>query len=110
MVLQGCSTIGPAMGVIGALAPSGGISLDAQVGDKQNTLGDTTNTVIEDNEGVINQSNSKNQIKTADSVTIQEGMDMFTLIILILGWVMPSPSAIYTEFKRLLGVNRRKEC
>lgn len=87
-----------------AVKPGGGVTVDTELvnGDKDVTVGD--NTKIESNEGTINTSKTDTEqvISGNNSVTIENAIPVWMYLVLILGWMAPSPSVIYTEMLRLI--------
>lgn len=103
-LLAGCSTLDVAKGVAGiALGEQPTLAVDAQLGDKTANVGENDNSTIdvEDNEGIVTVTSTKSEknFEKAEKVTINEGPDMFWSLLLVLGWLLPSPSVIYGEVK-----------
>lgn len=103
-LLAGCSTLDVAKGVAGlALGEQPTLAVDAQLGDKTANVGTNDNSTIdvEDNEGIVTVTSTKSEknFEKANDVTINEGPDIWYLIILVLGWLLPSPSQMYGEVK-----------
>lgn len=84
------------------------LSVDTQIGDKASNIGQTTNNKIsaDKNEGIItvasdSSSNSK-RFEKADTVNIQEGPNLIYMILLVLGWLLPTPLGMYRAVRSLL--------
>lgn len=79
------------------------VETDLQNGDRTANLGTTDNspTTVEDNEGVVTIENTKSDksFGNTEQITINEGPDPLLLTLLILGWLLPSPTEIYREIK-----------
>ena len=84
------------------------LSVDTQVGDKASNIGQTSNQKIttDNNEGIItvasDSSSNTKKFEKADTVNIQEGPNMFYMILLVLGWLLPTPYGMYRMVKSLL--------
>lgn len=91
---------------------SGGISVDAQIGDRQNQVDiggvtGTGNIEVEDNGTVnVNTTAVDANVEQAEEVTINNGPAPWILILLILGWVCPTPLTMAKSLLRLVGVKR----
>lgn len=107
LLLAGCSTLDIAKTVGGAVmgTDKGGLTVDTELqnGDKTVNVGETDNseTVVEDNEGTVSISNTRTDkaFSNTEKVTINEGPDILTTGILVLGWLLPSPQEMYREVK-----------
>lgn len=107
LLLSACSALDVAKTVGGAVIgpDKGGLTVDTELqnGDKTVNVGETDNseTVVEDNEGTVSISNTKTDKSFANTekVTINEGPDLLTMSLLVLGWLLPSPQEMYREVK-----------
>lgn len=107
LLLSACSALDVAKTVGGAVigADKGGLTVDTELqnGDKTVNVGETDNseTVVEDNEGTVSISNTKTDksFSNAAEVTINEGPDAFMMVLMALGWLLPSPQEMYREVK-----------
>ena len=91
------------------------VAANTQLGKTNNqTLGtnETTEQVIkvETLEGTVEQSNDKNKVNTdsVENININE-IPPWVLLLLILGWLLPSPNEIWAGFLRMIRVIRGKE-
>lgn len=105
-ILNGCSTMDIAKSVASsALGVDGqsGIAVDTQFGDKTANVGTNDNSQVnlDDIDGTVTITSTKSDkvFETTDQVTINEGPNMWYLLILILGWLLPSPNQMYSEVK-----------
>ncbi len=103
-LLVGCSTLDVAKSVADvALGEQPSLSVDTQIGDKAANLGTTDNSTVdvEDNEGIVTVTSTKSEknFEKTNDVIINEGPSMFWSLLLVLGWLLPSPSVIYGEVK-----------
>lgn len=84
----------------------GGIEVDAQIGDRENKVivgGGTTSQAARDikgNKGTVNITTATKQtgteVKGAESVKVNNtNVSPFILLLLILGWVLPTPASIW---------------
>lgn len=98
MFISSCTALDAVKTVAGAGAPSVGVNANFQ--DGNNTVGQSTSTDISTDEvyGGINTTNSEQTFKNAEVVNIMN-TDWAILILLIVGWMLPEPRAIYTEVK-----------
>jgi len=75
-------------------------------------LGKTNNQTIkvETLEGTVEQSNDKNKVNTdsVENININE-IPPWVLLLLILGWLLPSPTEIWRGFLQMIRVIRGKE-
>jgi len=88
------------------------VAANVQAGQTNSqTLGVTNNTdqdvKLRDNSGTVNQDNSEAEVKTGkvDSLTINNA-DPLLIILLILGWLLPSPQEMW---RGLSSFFKRKE-
>ena len=106
--LTACSGMAPL-----SLLTGGGpnVAANTQLGQENNqTLGvsNTTSTTVKDVEGPVQVSNDKNEVKTdSGSVTVNKTeVDPLLILLLILGWVLPSPQELVRSF---LSLFKRKQ-
>ena len=107
-ILSSCA----ALEMISSILPSSSvpsISADLQVGDENNTLSKTNNTIgdveAEDNATVnLNTNTSDSHIDSAENVNIiEEGSPWWVYLLIIVPWFIISPQDIIRKFK-----NRKK--
>jgi len=111
LTLSGCSAIGAASSMLGGGSGTS-VAANVQAGQTNSqTLGVTNNTdqdvKLRDNSGTVNQDNSEAEVKTGkvDSLTINNA-DPLLIILLILGWLLPSPQEMW---RGLSSFFKRKE-
>lgn len=78
----------------------GGVGVNANLQDGNNTVGESTSTDIsaDDVHGGINTTNSEQTFGNAEVVNITE-TNWMILILLLVGWMLPEPRAIFLEIK-----------
>ncbi len=92
--------------------PKEGISVDAQIGDRQNQVDvggvtGTGNIEVEDNGTVnVNTAKTNSNIEEAEEVTINNGPEPWVLLLLILGWSLPTPLTMFKSIAKRVGVKR----
>lgn len=121
LVLQGCAST---LGAIGALssAATPKVSASLQVGDKATTVTGTTlgktetstqkatvKSITSGKKAEVDQSTKKTDKKTeigevAGSVTVNQGPDTLTLVLLSLGWPLFLGFLIYIALRRIKSV------
>jgi hypothetical protein len=91
------------------------VAANTQLGKTNNqTIGNSKSTdqtlKVEAISGDVKQSNDENKVNTekVDSITINE-IDPWILLLLVLGWLLPSPQEIWGGFLRMIRVIRGKE-
>jgi hypothetical protein len=91
------------------------VAANTQLGKTNNqTIGaseSTDQTIrVETLEGTVEQSNDKNKVNTdsVENININE-IPPWVLLLLILGWLLPSPNEIWGGFLRMIRVIRGKE-
>jgi len=91
------------------------VAANTQLGKTNNqTIGSSKSTDqtlrVEAISGDVKQSNDENKVNTekVDSITINE-IDPWILLLLVLGWLLPSPQEIWGGFLRMIRVIRGKE-
>lgn len=111
-LLAGCM-LNPMKLIGGGGGPS--VSANVQAGKTNSqTLGSSTNTDQEINlqtlQGNLNQSNDRNKVSTDNvgNININE-IPPLVLILLVLGWLAPSPQEIGRGFLTLIGSFRRSK-
>lgn len=82
------------------------VAANTQLGQENNqTLGvsNNTSTTVKDVEGPVQVSNDKNEVKVdSGSVTVNKTeVDPLLILLLILGWVLPSPQELVRSFLNL---------
>ena len=87
------------------------VAANTQLGQENNqTLGvsNNTSTTVKDVEGPVQVSNDKNEVKVdSGSVTVNKTeVDPLLILLLILGWVLPSPQELVRSF---LSLFKRKQ-
>lgn len=90
-VLTGCAALGATSVLTDALSPSDGVSVEAQVG-KENT------------KQIVGQQNETTNDVGGDQNTVtvmNQNIPMWYILLLVLGWMLPSPSAIWEAVSRL---------
>lgn len=96
VLASGCN---PLSAIWGAVKPSGGVDVDAEM-----TIGDKEETVATDVSG-------EKTVNTAENITYnihEENKTSLTLLIVaILGWLAPSPRQCYLMGKQFVGFLRR---
>lgn len=94
VLLQGCAALNPIKAVTDLLNPNKpSLSVDTEfvIGDKQETV----------NTQVGSTSSTKQEAEVINNKIINE-TDPFMLILLIFGWILPSPMEIWRGIKGLL--------
>lgn len=85
-------------GAKAALGANDGVSVDAQIGDRQNDVelraGDNNSVEAKEIKGGVNY--------------IDEGPSFPVLLLLILGWMLPDPLRIWSGIKKIPSLFRRK--
>lgn len=79
-----------------------GISVDAQVGDRNATLGDKNEVVVEDVKGDVNVTTKteESEYKFNQVETVQiDNVPLIIILLMILGWLMPTPSNMWKVIK-----------
>jgi len=111
-LLASCSGSGPL-----SLLTGGGpnVAANVQAGKTNNqTLGTSESTEqvikVETLEGVVEQSNDENKVstETVENININE-IPAWVILLLILGWLLPSPSEIWRGFLSLIRTVLGKE-
>ena len=102
LTLSSCSTLGVAANVAKSmLGEQPTLSVDAQVGDRKMNVGQNSNHVIrsDNNKGILtvasDSSRDSKKFQHADTVNIQEGPNWFLIVLLVLGWILPTPLSMY---------------
>lgn len=109
VLLSGCQALLPYVSQILGGAANDGISVDAQVGDRENEaqVGGARgagNIKAEDDASVtVNTVKNDSNIDKAENVTIQS-IPPWVFFLTILGWVLPTPQGIFKYFLK------RKKC
>lgn len=106
-LLGGCSALDVATkaagGVLGTQESGLSIDTELQNGDKTINTGENDNseTNIDDNEGQISIQSKKSDkaFENIGQVNVQEGPNPWYLLLLALGWLLPSHTEIYREIK-----------
>jgi hypothetical protein len=100
---------------LGLLSGGTNVAANTQVGKTNNqTVGTTKNTdqeiTVTKLEGTVKQSNDENKVNTdfVENLNITD-TNMWVILLLILGWLMPSPHEIWNGFLRLIRTIRGKE-
>lgn len=100
---------------LGLLGGGTNVAANTQVGKTNNqTVGTTKNTeqdiTVTKLDGTVKQSNDENKVNTdiVENLNINE-TNMWIILLLILGWLMPSPHEIWNGFLRLIRTIRGKE-
>lgn len=78
----------------------GGVSVDAQIGDRQNTLGSSVGAVEGDG-NTVNQTETK-VAGGAEKVVINEAnnwMTIFLVLLALIGWMLPPPQDIIKSLR-----------
>lgn len=116
LLLTGCQ----ALGLISALSPaSGGIEASAQVGEEANQqviVGDQVKTEIDVEAETANVSHvrqdqaTESNIETLQSYVVNNvaAAPMFIWILMILGWILPSPNEMWKGLLNFIKVARNK--
>ena len=109
LLLTSCSALDVMKSAMSAGEPSG-ISVDAQIGDRENDVQLTGTKVIEgsltasdDSTVIVDTSTHEtaSQIETAGVVNIEQ-IPTSVLLLLILGWLLPTPTTMYRGIKAWL--------
>lgn len=100
--IAGCS--GSPLSLLTGGGPN--VAANTQLGQENNqTLGvsNNTSTTVKDVEGPVQVSNDKNEVKVdSGSVTVNKTeVDPLLILLLILGWVLPSPQELVRSFLNL---------
>lgn len=82
------------------------LSVDAQMGDRRMNIGKTSNIDAAKNEGIItvasDSSKDSKRFDKADTVNIHEGPDWGFIVLLVLGWILPTPLTMCREAVRFI--------
>jgi len=103
-ILAACSALEVAKTLLPGAA-NGGISADLQVGDKEQAVAlggtrGTGNIEVEDEGSVeVNTVTQNSNIEKAKEVVINNGPKPWVLLVLVLGWVAPTPSEMWRRFR-----------
>lgn len=106
LFLVSCSSVAP------FLLPSGGtnVAANTQLGkNNTQTIGTTEvkeqQTQVETVQGDVKQSSDENVVSTEkiDSFVLNQGPDFWYMVLLIVGWLLPSPGEIGRSILRLFG-------
>jgi len=91
------------------------VAANTQLGETNNqTVGNNESVdqtiKVETLEGTVEQSNDDNKVNTesVENININE-IPPWVLLLLILGWLLPSPNEIWGGFLRMIRVIRGKE-
>lgn len=97
--LSSCTALDAVKTVTG-FGGGGGVGVNANLQDGNNTVGQSTSTDISTDEvyGGINTTNSEQTFRNAEVVNIMD-TNWAILILLIVGWMLPEPRAIFIEVK-----------
>lgn len=104
LMTSGCSYLKTAATVLGIGTSGSGLSVDAQIGDREAEVGGTHGTgdiEVEDN-GQVEVNTSENDIE-AKEVTIENAPSWWMMLLLILPWFITSPQDIYRKLKNRKG-------
>lgn len=107
LILGGCSAItGALTSAIGASSKSG-MSAELHVGDKEidSNIGGVQGTGnIEVKKGNVSVTTSKNtsNIEQAEAVSIYESPSPIYILLMLLGWILPTPRAMFVYSKAFL--------
>lgn len=98
MFLSSCTALDAVKTVTGL--GGGGVGVNANLQDGNNTVGQSTSTDIstDDVYGGVNTTNSEQTFRNAGVVNIMD-TNWTILILLIVGWMLPEPRAIFLEIK-----------
>lgn len=104
LLIAGCSAMLPVLTSAIGGASKDGISAELQIGDKEigSNIGGMQGTgKIEVKNGNVTATTSKitSKIDKAKDVTINEGPSPFFILLLLVGWVLPSPREIFLYFR-----------
>ena len=106
VALSGCS----ALGVLSSLSGGPQVNTNAQVGqDNQQTLGQTNNQRLSNVQADrVEQSSGDTSVKSdkVDVVNINQQVPIWVWVLMILGWLLPSPNEIGRGLRSLV---RNKE-
>lgn len=96
--ISSCTALDAVKTVAGIGSP--GIGVNANLQDGNNTVGESASIDVSTDEvyGDVNTSNSKQAFKNAEVVNIMD-TNWTILILLIVGWMLPEPRAIFLEIK-----------
>lgn len=98
VLLQACSVLDVLKAVIPGTTP--GVSVEAQIGDRENTLGDSNEMTIKGDSATVTTNKADTQFRgdvKTDSVTIT---NMPTFLVWLLfafalsGWILPRPQTL----------------
>jgi len=91
------------------------VAANTQLGQTNNqTVGTSESTTqeikVEKLEGTVEQSNDDNKVNTdiVENLNINE-IPPWVILLLILGWLLPSPNEMWNGFLRMIRVIRGKE-
>ena len=88
--------------ILGSLLGGGGPSVNANVqAGKTNTQTIGTTTINENKAHKIVQTTGKVSAERVENVTVNE-WNIWLVILLVLGWMLPSPGEIVRSLKRLI--------
>lgn len=94
---------------------SEGVSVDAQIGDREGSLAvggarGAGNIKAED-EATVNviTSSNKAKIESANEVTIHNGPSFWLYALLILGWVLPTPTSMFSSLRKVRLFKRKNK-
>lgn len=111
--MTGCSAILPYASKLLGGAAKDGISVDAQLGDRENDVGTqlggstgTRDIKAKGNAQVnVTSESGATKVASADKVTIQN-IPPWVFLVALIGWILPTPNSIYkgikTKWQRLL--------
>lgn len=107
MLMAGCS--GTPLSLLTGGGPN--VAANTQLGEtNQQVLGtsETTKVDVKDVQGTVQVSNDKNEVSTESGSVIvnKTEIDPLLLILLVLGWVLPSPQEIARGF---INIFKRKQ-
>ena len=98
LALSSCSALDLASGLVGS-NDGVQVDVDSQIGrenTRQAVVGSTQNEVEGD------QTNSKVVVEGAKEVTLNESPSVWFIILLVLGWLLPSPNEMARGIRGLL--------
>ena len=92
-----CSPLS-ALSVLG-IGGKPGIAVDAQVGDREAKIGDSIQGTGDITAETVEVVTAENEIQ-AQEVIIENGPKPWVILLLILGWVLPTPNSMFNKLSK----------
>lgn len=112
-ILASCSAVTSAVTSAMGMGSKDGISAELHIGDKEidTNLGGvqgTGNIEVKKGNVIVTTAKITSNIERAENVDVYESPSPLFILLLVLGWVLPTPRSIYTRSKNWITRSRNK--